>query len=281
LFALTLVTALEKVRLAEVSVLALDKSKMTTGRRSSPVPQLTCRGKLCSEFTPASVLCTNMGSDGRDVQWKCESDMPDGYRFGSIDVSCEGYGYPDDPFILVGSCGLTYELEGKGTKGSHNEPHKTYRPYNDYSTPASTSYGSPRSGLKTWVGFAVVAVLVYAVYRVWKSGRVGGGGGHGWFRPDLFNHKGAPPPYSTGSTSTGSRFGTSTGTSKGPGFMSGAFAGGALGYLMGNRNKQHATNIPAARPAGATNHSPTGRSPRGDSNGGGGVRTGYAGTTRR
>ena len=33
------------------------------------------------------------------------------YRFGSVEVVCEGYDYADDPYILKGSCGLEYTLE--------------------------------------------------------------------------------------------------------------------------------------------------------------------------
>lgn len=44
------------------------------------------------------------------VQWKCLADLPLGLSFGAVDVSCEGYAYPDDPYILDGSCGLEYEL---------------------------------------------------------------------------------------------------------------------------------------------------------------------------
>ena len=28
------------------------------------------------------------------------------YQFGRIQVTCEGYDYPDDPYILKGSCGV-------------------------------------------------------------------------------------------------------------------------------------------------------------------------------
>jgi hypothetical protein len=28
-----------------------------------------------------------------------------------VEVVCEGYDYPDDPFILKGSCGLEYTLD--------------------------------------------------------------------------------------------------------------------------------------------------------------------------
>lgn len=32
--------------------------------------------------------------------------MDKGYKFGEIAVTCEGYDYPDDPYILQGSCGV-------------------------------------------------------------------------------------------------------------------------------------------------------------------------------
>jgi hypothetical protein len=38
--------------------------------------------------------------DGVDVQWKCEAaDMPKSIKFGRVEVTCEGYDYPDDPFV--------------------------------------------------------------------------------------------------------------------------------------------------------------------------------------
>lgn len=37
--------------------------------------------------------------------------MDNGYRFGRIEVTCEGYSHPSDPYILKGSCGLEYTLE--------------------------------------------------------------------------------------------------------------------------------------------------------------------------
>jgi len=40
-------------------------------------------------------------------QWECKSDMDNAFRFGEISVTCEGYDYPDDPYILKGSCGVS------------------------------------------------------------------------------------------------------------------------------------------------------------------------------
>jgi len=100
----------DSVKLSEIKVLTLQQGLMTTGRRSSPVPQLNCVGGTagCKEFIPKIVQCINRGSDGSDVQWECKTDMDNAYRFGQISVSCEGYSYVDDPYILKGSCGVIF-----------------------------------------------------------------------------------------------------------------------------------------------------------------------------
>ena len=41
-----------------------------------------------------------------DVQWECKSDMDNAFRFGEISVSCEGFAYAEDPYVLKGSCGV-------------------------------------------------------------------------------------------------------------------------------------------------------------------------------
>ena len=40
-------------------------------------------------------------------QWECKADMDNSYRFGKVEVYCEGYDYPEDPYILRGSCGVS------------------------------------------------------------------------------------------------------------------------------------------------------------------------------
>ncbi|KAI8929912.1 hypothetical protein BC831DRAFT_389569, partial [Entophlyctis helioformis] len=94
-----------KVKLADVKALTLHRDRMTTARRTSAIPQLACvGGDACRDFVPRVIQCTNQGSDGRgDFSWKCEADMDDYYRFGETTVACEGYAYPDDPYVLAGS----------------------------------------------------------------------------------------------------------------------------------------------------------------------------------
>lgn len=103
----------DSVLLKDVQALTLHHDARTTGRRSSPVPQLTCVGGTGqSERARVQIVqCKNKGFDGHDYQWECVTQIPETLRLGKIEVSCEGYSYPDDPYILKGSCGLEYRLE--------------------------------------------------------------------------------------------------------------------------------------------------------------------------
>ena len=51
-----------------------------------------CRGGSagCSAFIPDVVQCYNRGSDGLEIQWECKTEMPMEYKFGKVQVSCEG-----------------------------------------------------------------------------------------------------------------------------------------------------------------------------------------------
>lgn len=53
------------------------------------------------------------GDDGQP-QWECSADLPADGALGAVTVSCEGYDSPSDPYVLVGSCSLTYSLDAVG-----------------------------------------------------------------------------------------------------------------------------------------------------------------------
>ena len=57
------------------------------------------------------------------------------YRLGSVTVACEGYDYPDDPYILAGSCGLEYSLEltqlGREKRASTSHSSSAYNSYHN------------------------------------------------------------------------------------------------------------------------------------------------------
>ncbi|MDC0230370.1 hypothetical protein OAK19_00255 [Aureispira] len=101
--------AFAKIKLSDVDALTFRAGEMTTGRRSAPLPQLKCTG-ACTASVPKTIQCKNIGSDGLDVQWDCTAELPNNRKFGIVNVNCEGFDFPYDPYILEGSCQLQFEL---------------------------------------------------------------------------------------------------------------------------------------------------------------------------
>ncbi|ORZ40380.1 hypothetical protein BCR44DRAFT_1495772 [Catenaria anguillulae PL171] len=125
----------DKVLLTDVQTLTLYKGKLTAGRRSPPVQQLMCvGGDACDYFEPPVMQCKNMGHDGREVQWRCESEMEDYYRLGTTTVTCEGYKNRNDKYILRGSCGVEYTLHltDKGRDAIARRHHGGGQHYDQY-----------------------------------------------------------------------------------------------------------------------------------------------------
>ncbi|CAL1546343.1 unnamed protein product [Lymnaea stagnalis] len=233
----------DKVLLSDVKVLTLHNGRMTNSRRSSPVPQLKCVGGSAQyKFQPKTVQCINRGSDGYDIQWECKTDMDNAYRFGHVEVTCEGFDYPNDPFILKGSCGLEYtvELTEEGQKGA-----PTY----------SYSYKS-EGGVSGLFVFAGVLLVMYIIYKTCLESNPNPGpmpDAHGpppyGFRPEYMPNQGPPPPYDENSYSSASfpsgypkpgfRNPNATG---GGGFWTGAATGGLLGYMFGRGNNHQTYN---------------------------------------
>lgn len=216
------------VLLRDVQALTLYRGRYTTARRSSPVPQLQCVGGSagCKAFVPEVVQCQNKGWDGVDVQWECKTDMDNAYRFGRIEVSCEGYSHPDDPYILKGSCGLEFTLdltdEGRrrtqGSGSSHygstgfgglgdfassffsgfsgNKHHHQHHHGSQQRRQSSFPSAGEDSGSLLVV--VVLLLLAYGVYKLFLSGSTnqwGQDGGQAGYPGD--NHQGyagGPPP---------------------------------------------------------------------------------------
>ncbi|XP_018015152.1 store-operated calcium entry-associated regulatory factor [Hyalella azteca] len=265
-------SSVTKVLLKDVQALTLYAGKMTNGRRSAAVPQLECvtgGSAPCSTFKPRVVQCTNKGFDGIDVQWECKTDMDGNVRFGHIDVSCEGYDYPEDPYILAGSCGLRYSLDytRDGSKQGHDYG---YGP-NEHSA-GGGSYGwkddlyggtktaqsrSFTSGFADLIAYCAMGLMAWAFYKTCISpprGTVGdrsdsttnddypagGGGGYGWNLGGgggLGGTGGAGGHYQGYDDASCHARRNAGGGGGGGGFWTGAAAGGLLGYMLGG-NRQ-------------------------------------------
>ncbi|KAI0833778.1 hypothetical protein BC628DRAFT_50668 [Trametes gibbosa] len=244
---------MSRVRLDQLTSLIFYKDKLTAARRAPPVPQLTCIGKPCRLYQPDVVRCVSLGGHDTDVSWKCEADLPEALRFGAVEVLCEGYDRPGDPYVLKGSCGLEYRLvqipdslRGPGA-GDPAYPYRFFRWLNAASDlsqdPAAAFF------MLLWVG--VLGLIIYSIlsscFRSRNSPTAprtpgsrpwwGPSSGSSWFsgnHPDIPNDP--PPPYSPRpkNLSPSTQAPGTQGDAWRPGFWTGAALGG-LGAHLFNR----------------------------------------------
>ncbi|KAI0364319.1 DUF1183-domain-containing protein [Pilatotrama ljubarskyi] len=250
---LTLTTnesAMSRVALAKIPALTFYKDELTLARRAPPIPQLTCIGKPCRLYQPDVVRCVNIGGSGTDVDWKCEADLPESLRFGRVEVSCEGWDGPGDPYVLKGSCGLEYRLvqvpsslRGPGAE----DPSYPAR----FSSWLSTLAQDPAAAFFILLWVAALGLILYNLLssclrprhppgtspngprRPWW----GSGPGSGWFsgsRPDAPDPgpDTPPPPYSKHPPPTTTGAPPAQGEGWRPGFWTGAALGGLGAYLF-------------------------------------------------
>lgn len=233
----------ERVLLRDVSTITLREGQFTTGRRSAPVPQLKCvGGSARGRFKPRAAQCFKQGYDGIDYQWKCTADMPSEYEFGAVTVTCEGFDYPEDPYILQGSCGLEYELEyAHGSRG-------VSKGKSSWSSWLSGPSWSSWLTVETVANVCICAFILYVLYTMISNSRGGaprtaprhGGFGGGFDGGPGFGggYPGHPPP-SAPPPSYDDTMGfknvppTGAAASSGPGFWTGAGLGALGGYLFG------------------------------------------------
>lgn len=241
------------VLLSRISTLTLRSGRSTSSRRVNPIPQLQCTGPsgVCALYNVDTMRCKNEGADydENNVQWTCSASLPEEFKLGGTDVTCEGYESNEDPYVLKGSCGVEYRLL-LTTKGEE----KYGLTDNDdlWSSLRSKSRWEKLGTLFFWLIFGgVVGAMILSAFGCFgRRGAAGvpgnrpgwgggGGGGGGGFNDD------PPPPYSdylpsskSSTRSSSSRHGQSREPGPWrPGFWTGAGAGAAAGYVLGNRGQ--------------------------------------------
>ncbi|KAJ5598438.1 hypothetical protein N7537_008522 [Penicillium hordei] len=226
----------DAILLSNVQTLTLRAHRMTSARRISPIPQLSCAGpskQTCNLYQPEVMRCTNQGYDYdiEDVQWTCTTDLPAEFKLGATDVICEGYRNADDKWVLKGSCGVEYRLllteageKRFGKKSSDSE-------WDWARNRSESSVQKIMAVLGDFIFFGfIAAVFILILWPMlaqcfgWGNRRSGGGGGGG-------GGNDPPPPYSSFDPykSAGRQQGWT------PGFWTGVLGGGAAGYQMGRR----------------------------------------------
>jgi len=267
-----------KVKLSKIQSLTLRKDLKTSHRRVEAIPQLKCIGGSGRGLYDIDVMrCKNSGSDYDEdnIQWTCTASLPDEFKLGSTDVICEGYDYPEDPYILKGSCGVEYRLiltekgkerYGKGNNGWFGD--------DDGGPGGPKSMGERIAGGLFWMLF--IGVLGWMIYSALVNrggahglagGRPGwgggGGGGGGWGGGYNDDNNDPPPPYYS---SNPGKFGHGASQGWRPGFWSGAASGAAAGWAAGRMgNNQTGSSWGNSRGSGWGNGEGSSRSSSGDS----------------
>jgi hypothetical protein len=285
------------VLLSTVNALTLRAGKQTTARRAAAVPQLTCSGPahVCKLYSVDMMRCANEGSDyeAEDIQWSCKASLPEEFKLGATEVSCEGYESSEDPYVLKGSCGVEYRLLltelGEEKYAVKNEKSHTH----------GNDAGAGFFFIMLFIG--IICLIMWSIYNSWNDpnrpaagalgtgwGGGGGGGGGDGPPPPPYEDYPSPPkkPTTRAPRSSSSRNGGGSRAAADepwrPGFWTGTAAGAAGGYAAGryaNRNRAPQTE-PETRQTG------------GGSFGGGGPSTpsystsrhestGFGGTSRR
>lgn len=103
------INAHEKELLMNVKRLYFHENQLATSRKSARISQMTCTGGHC-QYSPHTIICDNIGINN-DVIWQCYGKgMNRNWEISQTVVSCEGYAYETDPYILKDSCGIYYEV---------------------------------------------------------------------------------------------------------------------------------------------------------------------------
>jgi len=236
---------MSRLEFARIPALTFYKDATTTYRRTSPLPQLVCLGKPCKLYTPDVVRCESLGGVGTEIDWKCEADLPESLRFGKVEVSCEGWSAPGDPYILKGSCSLEYRLVQIPSVLRDAESH-IFRPQSFFTVP---EIDVPKLIIMIlWIGFLLI--LAWSFFKSCFRGnnsrqppRPPGprSSNSGWFPGGYDDNSGTgpPPPYSKSAPEPGAQPWR-------PGFWTGAALGGLGAHLLNRR--QPANPEPRAVP---------------------------------
>jgi Protein of unknown function (DUF1183). len=109
LFLLVHCEAYRKILLKQIPTIYFYKDRLTDARRKEPKPQLICEYGHC-DVTPKYIKCNNLYPLIHEFIWDCE-DISYFYYVGyRANVSCEGYDYDEDEYVLSESCSLRYGI---------------------------------------------------------------------------------------------------------------------------------------------------------------------------
>lgn len=186
---------------------------------------MACSGRYCNQL-PSTVSCAREGFDGSDATWRCTVEgLPNTLRLAQASVTCEGFDYPDDPYVLAGSCGVELSLEPSGVGNPdtvNTNSYNNWKPSSSYSY--ADSHSSSSSLLSSLFSIGVFALIFWLIYRTCVAPLFFSG-------PSVAASAGTAPAYGyqqpTAPVYTAA---PAAAPSSSPGFFSGLGLGSLLGY---------------------------------------------------
>ena len=187
-------------------------------------------------------------------------------RLGRVQVSCEGYKAPSDPYVLKDSCALTYHLLPAHGSFAGEDDHLRFKgPNVSFQSLLDAVFPVLFIAALGWIIWGFIASLRRSGGRnnaTINTGRGGGGGGGGgpgggWgpgWGPGGDNDSSFPPPppyskhgYQPAAGASGSSNANANADAWRPGFWTG-LATGAAGLFIANRNRNQRQNTRANDP---------------------------------
>lgn len=199
------------------------------------------------KYLPSAVQCYNMGTDGFDVQWRCDAELDNDVAFDAVHVSCEGFLDADDPYVLDGSCGLEYKLKFTNTYHDRVRKAKEEQAAQRRANSRYTTGNEETGGGDEFLAFVFVCgVILVLVWFCAMSKKKAPAPTATSFQPS------APPMYETPQgTAPQSVPGMDATTAAGLGFAAGAATGAAAAHVI---HSYHVTteHQPSTAPSYAT-----------------------------
>lgn len=136
------------------------------------------------------VECENTGydKDANKFNWRCHAEIEERVRFNHQEVTCEGYDYPEDDYILLGSCGLEFSLDYTNPHDHHENSYfkhmddhekEMHRAKTDKSFPRDSQDRFTRiykdvivnahDNALLWGSLVLLALCLFALTRLWSS----------------------------------------------------------------------------------------------------------------
>ncbi|KAI0077312.1 hypothetical protein K474DRAFT_1661945 [Panus rudis PR-1116 ss-1] len=122
--------------------------------------QTHCLGKTCQWDAPSVVHCDKVDITDlkRDATWKCRAELPEATYFENATITCLDWLYPNDPYVVRGSCRLQYHLERVSLAPDTPTKILPIDKANDITPPVS-EYGAEHY----WSSLAVFCALILAL----------------------------------------------------------------------------------------------------------------------